>query len=273
MPDPQLFATGFSWPEAPRWHDDALWISDVHNFRIAHVDAEGNVGTFIDVPNRPAGMDFTVSSDLLLANSLKPYLNRVTPDGETELLFDFENKLFGNFNDMVHGPNGWSWVGDTGFNFGVDEPVNQGQIFAFHPDHDCRLVADEVFFPNGMVVSKDGKTLFVCETFGKKITAFDIEPKGALKNRRTFAEVDGHPDGLCADPHGGLWVPLLFEGKFLKLDTSGDVVSVVEFPGKMAIACANGGALGRRIYLCVATVSKNDDGSPHRVGEIHYIQV
>lgn len=271
MSDPQLFAKGFSWPEAPRWHNGELWISDVHNFRIARVDAEGDVRTFVDVPDRPAGMDFTESSQLLLANSLKPYLNRITPDGQQERLFDLGDQILGNFNDMIHGPDGWSWVGDTGFTFGSDEPVNCGQIFAFHPDYDCRVVASEVFFPNGMVVSPDGKTLFVCETFGKKITAFDIEPEGSLKNRRTFAEVEGHPDGLCADPDGGLWVPLLFEGKFLRLDSTGDVVSTIDFPGKMAIACANGGADERMIYLCVSTVSKNEDGSPHRDGEIYQV--
>lgn len=254
---------GFSWPEAPRWHGGALWISDVHNFRIARTRCGSAPETMLKVEERPAGMDFTPDGDLIYATSLAARVYRWRESDKPELLFDLGDSLAGNFNDMICGPDGWAWVGETGFIFGKDDPVNRGRIHAFHPDQGCRVVAEGVFFPNGMVVV--GDRLIVCETFGKRLTSFRIGADGALDDRRVLTELPGHPDGLCRDTRGRFWVPLLFEERFVCLSEEGEIQSDIAVPGRMAIACA---AQDRTIFLCIAAVNKQADGSMRRVGTI-----
>ncbi|MEC7761566.1 MAG: SMP-30/gluconolactonase/LRE family protein [Pseudomonadota bacterium] len=263
MTDLTTFADGFSWPEAPRWHEGALWISDVHNFRIARVPGEGPPETAVKVPERPAGMDFARDGTLFYATSLAARIYRWREGSDPELLFDLGDTLNGNFNDMICGPDGWSWVGETGFTFGQDDPVNLGRIHAFHPDHGCRVVAEDVFFPNGMVVV--GDRLVVCETFGKRLSSFAIGADGALGDRRVFAELPGHPDGLCLDAKGRFWVPLLFEERFVCVSETGDIRSEIAVPGRMAIACA---VQDETLSLCVARVEKQADGAMHRDGGV-----
>lgn len=263
MTELSTFAEGFSWPEAPRWHGGALWISDVHNFRIARVRCGSAPETMLKVEERPAGMDFTPDGDLFYATSLAARIYRWREGEEPELLFDLGGALAGNFNDMISGPDGWVWVGETGFTFGQDEPVNRGRIHAFHPDHGCRVVAEGVFFPNGMVVV--GDRLIVCETFGKQLSSFRIGADGALDDRRVLAELPGHPDGLCRDAKSRFWVPLLFEERFVCLSGTGEMLSDIAVPGRMAIACAS---QDETLSLCVATVDKLPDGSMQRAGNV-----
>ncbi|MCA8883583.1 MAG: SMP-30/gluconolactonase/LRE family protein [Rhodobacteraceae bacterium] len=256
-------AEGFSWPEAPRWHDGALWISDVHNFRIARVRCGGTPETMLTVEERPAGMAFTPEGDLLYATSLAARIYRWREGGSPELLFDLGDTLSGNFNDMITGPDGWSWVGETGFTFGQDDPVERGRIHAFHPERGCRIVAEGVFFPNGMAVV--GDRLIVCETFGKRLSSFRIGADGALDDRRVLAELPGHPDGLCRDAKGRFWVPLLFEERFACLSEAGEMLSDIAVPGRMAIACAS---QDQTLFLCMAAVDKQPGGLLLRVGSI-----
>ena len=73
------------------------------------------------------------------------------------------------------------------------------------PDGSARQVADGLAFPNGMAVTPDNATLIVAESYGNKLTAFDIAADGSLSNRRMWAEVADHPDGICLDAEGAIW--------------------------------------------------------------------
>ncbi len=67
-------------------------------------------------------------------------------------------------------------------------------------------MADGVAFPNGMAVTPDNSTLIVAESYGRKLTAFDIEVDGGLSNRRVWADLgDGVPDGICLDAENAVW--------------------------------------------------------------------
>ena len=79
-----------------------------------------------------------------------------------------------------------------------------GKIALITPDGAAREVADELAFPNGMVVTPDNKTLVVAESFAGRLTAFDIAGDGTLSNRRVRADGVG-PDGICLDAEGCIW--------------------------------------------------------------------
>lgn len=264
---PTLYSYGFTWPEAPRWARNSLWISDAQSFRIARSVPGGAAETVIAVPGRPAGMDFDAQGRLLLATAIDRQLLDVDIDaGTSAMLSDLSSMTSGYLNDLVTGADGWTFVGDTGFIFGVDAPRPTGAILAFHRDHGPRVVARDVFFPNGMVIDPKGKTLFVSETFGKRISAFSIGEGGALSERRVHATVSGSPDGLCLDAAGCLWAPLLFEGEFVRIAPDGQVIDRIEFPGRNAIACTIADTM---LFLCVAKIDNADPANPVRTGEVY----
>ena len=68
----------------------------------------------------------------------------------------------------------------------------------------ARQVADEIAFPNGMVVTPDNRTLIIAESFAGQLTAFDIAEDGTLSNRRVWAK-DVGPDGICMDADGAIY--------------------------------------------------------------------
>jgi sugar lactone lactonase YvrE len=272
LSEPKLFAQGLSWPESPRWRSGELFISDVHNFRLAKVLPDGSVHTVCKVEGRPAGMDFGADGSLLLATGVGKELLRIDPKtGVKERIAELGSLAKAFLNDMITHCSGWSWVGDTGFRFGVDEPVLNGSLWAFHPDHGLKLAATDLFFPNGIVISADNKTLYLAETFGKRISAFEIGDDGTLHNRRLHADLPAEIDGLCLDADGCLWAPLLFQGEFLRISPEGKVVDRIDFPGKNAIACVAAGEGRETLYLCVCTMDRTDPETPVRHGEIYTV--
>jgi sugar lactone lactonase YvrE len=268
--EPILLASGLSWPESPRWRNGTLWVSDVHNFRLARIDMNGSVETVCAVEGRPSGMDFSAEGRLLLATALgRQLLDVSVPDGVQQPMADLGSLTKAYLNDLVTSVDGWSWVGDTGFVFGAAEPHRGGSLIAYHPSYGARIVAHDIFFPNGMAITSDGSTLYLAETFGKCISAFDIGNGGKLANRRLHAELQGSPDGLCLDAEGCLWVPLLFEGKFVRISPDGKTVDKIVFPGKSAIACVIGGENRSTLFLCVSRIDRSDPDNLVRHGEIH----
>src|SRR5262249_57885397 len=89
---------------------------------------------------------------------------------------------------------------------GVAEPLATGAVALVEPDGSARRVADGIAFPNGMLVTADNQTLIVAESYGRKLTAFDIEDDGSLSNRRVWADLgEGVPDGICLDAENAAW--------------------------------------------------------------------
>ncbi|TCR80732.1 SMP-30/gluconolactonase/LRE family protein [Rhizobium sp. BK376] len=266
----RLHAEGLAWPESPRWRDDVLYISDVHNFRIAKVSANGEAETLCNVEGRPAGMDFTADGSLLLATGIGRQLFSVDPaTGAMQLKASLPPADNSYLNDLVVHSNGWAWFGDTGFRFGVDEPQESGCLWAYHPQKGLRQVATDIFFPNGLVISPDGATLYVAETFGKRISAFDIGADGGLTNRRIHAELRGEPDGLSLDGEGCLWVPLLFLGEFVRITPEGQEIEAIGFPGMNAIACIGSGEDRKTLFLCVCNADRSNPQKPVLSGAVH----
>ncbi|MDL2402517.1 SMP-30/gluconolactonase/LRE family protein [Rhizobium mayense] len=263
-------AEGLAWPESPRWRDHVLYISDVHNFRIAKLFSDGRVETLCKVDGRPAGMDFTADGKLLLATGIGRQLFGVDPvTGAMEIKTSLPAAEKSYLNDLVVHPNGWAWFGDTGFRFGLDTPEKSGCLWAYHPQKGLKQAATGIFFPNGLVVSADGATLYVAETFGKRISAFDIDADGNLTNRRIHAQLRGEPDGLSLDAEGCLWVPFLFLGEFARIAPDGSEVEAIAFPGMNAIACIGGGQDRKTLFLCVCRADRSDPQKPILDGEIH----
>ena len=126
------------------------------------------------------------------------------------------------------------------------------------PDGDAAVAAAELDFPNGSVITPDGRTLIVGETFGGRLTAFDIRPDGTLAGRRTWAAVEGmSPDGICLDAEGAVWVASPVSGEVLRVREGGTVTARLRATQR-PYACMLGGLERRTLFVCTAPTHHRD---------------
>ena len=260
-----------AYPESPRWRDGLLWFSDVHNFRLKACDLNGRLQVDMAVEERPAGLGFMPDGRLLMATALGKRLHFVA-DGKLQLAADLSGLTRGLLNDMLVDDAGRAYVGDTGYDLGAGEPPRPGQIFLFEEGKGTRCVAQDVNFPNGMALTPDGQTLYVAETFAKKITAFSVAPGGDLIERRDHALLNGTPDGICLDEEGTLWVATLTGGAFVRLDKRGQTIDSIDVSPANSVACMLGGEGRNTLFLCFANVENDGSGGLRREGFIRAVK-
>lgn len=250
--EPAVLVDGLRFPECPRWRNDRLWFSDLYGTTVHTVDLERRVETIVEVPARPHGLGFAPDGSLLIVSSADRRLLRW--DGKRLIdVADLAPLTGGDLNDMVVDGAGRAYVGNFGFDlFGGASPATT-TIVLVETDGDARVVGDDLEFPNGMVLTPDGSTLIVAETFGSRLTAFDVEADGSLSGRRVFAAIDRlTPDGICLDAEGAVWTASPGMHAFLRVAEGGDVLDRVDTPGRMAVACMLGGPDGCTLFLCTA---------------------
>ena len=203
---PTILVDGLQFPEGPRWHDGKLWFSDMHAGKVMTVDMSGNLETIVHVPGSPSGLGWLPDGRLLVVSMTDRRLLRFENSGLIQVADLYDLATY-HCNDMVVDATGRAYIGNFGFDLGSFREVVPAEIIMVDPEGAVSVVARDLLFPNGTVITPDGKTLIVAETFGQRLTAFDILPDGMLANRRVWAEMEGYyPDGICLDEAGGIWV-------------------------------------------------------------------
>lgn len=98
---------------------------------------------------------------------------------------------------------------------------------------------------NGLGWSPDGTTAYFIDTPTGIVRAFSYDASNGLSTPRplvTVPESQGHPDGLCVDAEGGIWVALNGGGAVHRYDPDGARTATVEVGTRQATACTFGGA-------------------------------
>lgn len=248
----EILLDGLTFPEGPRWRDGRLWFSDFYTHRVLAVDPEGRSETIAEVPQQPSGLGWSPDGNLLIVSMLDRRLLRLE-DGELVVLADMAALASGPCNDMVVDAAGRAYVG----NFG--EPPQPTCVVCVDPDGRAVMAADELSFPNGMVISANGKTLIVAETFANRLTAFDVADDGSLANRRVFAQLDGcFPDGICLDAEGAIWVADAGGRRVIRVLEDGQVEQTISTGDLNAYACMLGGPDRRTLFICACSGSGPD---------------
>jgi sugar lactone lactonase YvrE len=143
---------------------------------------------------------------------------------------------------------GNAYVNNAGFDFPGGE-FAPGTIALVTPDGSARQVADGIAFPNGMVVTPDNATLILAESYGKRLTAFDIVADGGLSNRRIWADLgDGVPDGICLDAEHGAWYADVPNKRCVRVREGGEVLTSISLDCG-CFACMLGGADKKTLCL------------------------
>jgi sugar lactone lactonase YvrE len=268
----EVLLDGLAFPEGPRWHDGRLWFSDMHAGTVQSVDASGNSEVIVEVPNSPSGLGWLPDGRLLVVSMIDRRLLRLDPDGLTEVA-DLSELASCHCNDMVVDAQGRAYVGNFGFDLHEHATQANAEVILVTPDGRSRVVADEMQFPNGSVITPDGATLIVGETFGMRLTAFDIEADGSLSGRRTWAQLDKiMPDGICLDAEGAIWVASPISHAVFRIALGGEILQRIPLETQ-SFACMLGGPDGRTLHICTAESSDPEACTAKRSGRIEIVEV
>lgn len=255
----RLLHDGIDFGEGPRWHNGKLWFSDFFREGVFTLDSDGIEERVVSVANRPSGLGWMPDGTLLIVSMLDQRVLAFGRDGEVRTHADLSALVVGNCNDMVVSPTGHAYVGSFGFDLDNDAKFALGQLVGISPDGSAALLASDMMFPNGSVMTPDGSTLIVGETFGAQYTAFDVDEDGSLSNRRIWAKVDGSaPDGCCMDADGGIWMADVIGRRFARVVEGGEITDVIETE-MAAVACALGGDDGRTLHMLCSPGTKPEE--------------
>jgi sugar lactone lactonase YvrE len=269
----RVLARDLIFPEGPRWHEGAFWFSDMHAKTVCRIDSKGHRSVVAEVPGSPSGLGWLPDGRMLVVSMQDQRLLRLEPDGSLVEVADLSKWTTHLCNDMVVDHAGRAYVGNFGFDLHAGDPIRTTNLIRVDPSGDAQQVADGLAFPNGAVITPDGRTLIVGETFGARLAAFDIQPDGSLENHRLWASVPGvAPDGICLDAEGAVWVASPISAEVVRVREGGEIIDRLPVDTQ-AFACMLGGETGHTLFVCTARSSDPETCKQERAGRIETFEV
>lgn len=264
---------GLRFGEGPRWHEGRLWFSDMHDGAVLAMSPDGATERICSVAAEPSGLGWLPDGRLLVVSMQDRRLLRLEADGDLVEHADLSALATFHCNDMVVDAHGRAFVGNFGFDLHGGATPGPANLIRVDPDGGVHLAAADLMFPNGTVITPDGATLIVGESFGARLTAFDLGADGTLSHRRPWAQMpEGEvPDGICLDAAGGIWVASPTGNACLRVLEGGEVTDRVDLD-RGAFACMLGDDDRRSLYICTAADS-DPAKTAARSGRIERVRV
>jgi sugar lactone lactonase YvrE len=268
MTEPTILLTGVALGESPRWHDDRLWFADWGAQELIAMDAAaGRAEVIAAVPSFPFSIDWLPDGTLLIVSAADNAVLRLADDGTLTTHQDLSPLATTPWNEIVVDGRGNTYLNNIGFDF-PDGEVTTGIIGLLTADGVASVVADDLSFPNGMVITPDNSTLIVAESYANRLTAFDIAPDGSLGNRLVWADLgDGVPDGLCLDDQGAIWYADVPNQRCVRVREGGEVLQTVPVD-RGCFACMLGGSDGSTLFMTAARWPEVMDPTAERSGQV-----
>ena len=274
----KVLAEGIYFGEGPRWRDGRLWFSDFYAKAVKSVSLAGDLRTEIDLDDRPSGLGWMPDGSMLIVSMTKRTLLKRSPAGVVSVHADLSEVASFHCNDMVVDAEGRAYVGNFGFDLDAELTARgvpavladhtTARLACVAPDGTVSVAAEDLHFPNGTVITPDGKTLIVGETLGGVLTAFDIGPSGRLSNRRVWASTSPRvPDGIALDAKGRVWIANPIAPECALIAEGGEVVEVID-TGQPCYACMLGGEDGHTLFMLTAQSSVAHDAAAAPTGKL-----
>jgi sugar lactone lactonase YvrE len=263
-----LLLQGLTHTEGPRWHAGRFWFSDLYTYAVYSVEEDGSdLRNEAQVPGGPSGIGWLPDGRLLIVSMEDRCLWRREHDGQLLVHAQLAPYLEFEPNDMVVDSQGRAWVGNLGFDVKRLAPRRSARLVRVDPDGHVTVVSEPLHFPNGSTII-DGQTLVVAESFGNRLSAFDIQANGGLSARRDWAcfgpvpenadvlkamsEIVVASDGISSvDAEGAIWVADFTRTRAVRVMPGGAIVDEVQTGDLNCYACALGGVDGKTLFLCV----------------------
>jgi len=272
---------GLTFGEGPRWHENKFYFSDFYSHKVYSLDLSGKHEVIVEIPNQPSGLGWTPDGTMLIV-SMKDRKLMSFNDGLLTERADLTELSGFHCNDMVVDIDGNAFIGNFGFNTYDGEEIKPTNLILVRPGEEPVLAADNLFFPNGTVITPDNKTLIVGETYAARLTAFDKSEDGSLSNRRIWADLKVNaeegtvplPDGMCIDEEGAIWVASPSTAEVIRVHEGGMISERIPVQTN-AFACMLGGEDRRTLFICTSNGSGVDPEAALREksGKIEITQV
>ena len=288
MPEFTTLISGLSFTESPRWRDGQLYVSDFYTQRVLAVALDGTSETVARVPQQPSGLGFLPDGRMLIVSMRDRKVLRREFDGSLVEHADLSALAPWHCNDMLVDHDGRAWVGNFGFDLMGGAPARNTVLMCVEPDGTAKVVADDLGFPNGMVLTPDGRTLIVAESGMDRLSAFTVTA-GSLGERRTWAafgdpptstdfsevlrRVAVAPDGICLDAEGAVWVADAMHGRLIRVAEGGRILEELKTDGMGVFACMLGGDDGRTLFASVAPTFHEAEASANHKAAIWMTRV
>lgn len=281
--------SGGNFFEGPRWHNGHWYVSDLYAHQVLKISPAGKAEVVATVPNQPSGLGWLPNGDMLVVSMKDRRVVRVDASGVQSEHADISALTGFYANDMVVSRAGSAYVGNLGFNLFSGEKPTTAAIVMIDAKGNPRVAAEELFFPNGMVITADDKTLIVAETLGARLSAFSIAADGSLSNHRiwatvgkappmtsaeTLAETDFAPDGCTLDAEGCIWLADAFHRRVARVKEGVGIIEEISAPEGMGLySCALGGENGNELLLCCAPDFSDINRSSSREAVLYTLTV
>ena len=260
---------GGAFFEGPRWRDGRWWVSDYYRQVVMTVAPDGSTAAVMTVEEQPSGLGWMPDGSLLAVSMKDHRILRRAPAGKVTVHADLTAHCAGHLNDMVVDSRGRAYVGEFGFDLmGLADPA-PGKLMRVDPDGSVTVLADDLMFPNGSVITPPGDMLIVGETAGACYTAFTLAADGSVSDRTVWAQVAPAPelgpieealpqlrfgpDGCALDSEGCLWAADAVGARCARVAQGGEIVDEIRAPAGLGVfACMLGGEDGCTLLLCAA---------------------
>jgi sugar lactone lactonase YvrE len=276
-------AAGLVFAEGLRWHEGALWFSDMHARSVHRLEIGGEPEAVARIDDKPSGLGFLPDGRPVVVSMVDRRLLAIEDGGVTEYA-DLSALAPWHCNDMHIDSRGRAYVGNFGDDAEYPDVPSPTVLLLVAPDGTARVVAEELCYPNGIDLSPDGDTLIVAETCARpgRLTAYSVAADGSLSERRTLVSFagpgfpdasagGGSPDGIAIDAEGGIWVAFPLEGEVLRVTPGGEIDRRVAVDNPFSVAL--GGPDGRDLFICTAPIWLPERALATRAGAIERLRV
>ena len=264
----ELILEGIDFGEGPRWRDGRLWFSDFYQHTISSVGDDGVRRIEVEYDGQPSGLGWLPDGRLLFVSMLDRRVMRLEPNGSVVEHADLSALTAHPCNDMVVDGTGNAYVGNFGFDLPGGASPQTTVIVLARPDGSVEVAADGSSFPNGSVITDDGRTLIVGETFGARYTSYPIDHDATLGEPRSWADAPGtSPDGCTMDAEGAIWFSDARGEQVVRVVEGGEVTETIPTP-QPTYACMLGGIDGRTLYVLTCADSHPDRAAGTATGQL-----
>jgi sugar lactone lactonase YvrE len=261
MPDVNVFASGLFFPEAPRWHDGYLWLSDITGRAIRRYTASGVGEDYARLDTEPCGLGFAPDGSVLVVDMPGRRLLSLR-DGTMAVVADLSGLAPSFCNDMVVAADGTAYVTQFGSNHWKGEPRRPAPVIRVSPDGKAEAFGPDLNGPNGIVLTPDERSLLIAEPGAGRIYYLNLDSGGAVSEHGIHAELPpapgsqlpfGTPDGICLDSEGALWIADPTGNRVIRVGGDGKVTDSIPFADGIPLSVVLGGADARTLYIVVAS--------------------